>query len=376
MNKKLTPLEYGKMACDTMMRRYDVNELPPPTYGRATFNYHQGVFLTGMSRVYNLCKDPRYLDYIQRWAKATQNEDGTIFEPEGADWISLRTLDYRQPANVLFFLHEQTGDPHYVELLKYLTEDLYHNYPRNEYGGFWHFFTTPGQMWVDGLYMAGVLLVHYGHLTSQPEYIELGIQQIFLMYEHMRDPVSGLLFHGWDPTYQASWADPVTGCSPIIWGRACGWFVLAIADMLDYIPQDHPQRERIIAIQREFIDCVVKCQSAEGRWYEVTDKPEAEGNWPENSSTCLFIYSICKGIRQGYVDEKYLANATRAYERIIETLLPAPEGEFSLGDICIGTCIDDGDYAHYINRPRTENDLHGVGAFLLMIGELAQLVKE
>jgi len=136
-----------------------VIELPPKQYGRATFNYHQGVFMTGMSRVYNLCRDPRYLDYIQRWAKATQNEDGTIYEPEGADWISLRTLDYRQPANVLFFLHEQSGDPHYVELLRYLTEDLYHNYPRNEYGGFWHFFTTPGQMWVDGLYMAGVLLV-------------------------------------------------------------------------------------------------------------------------------------------------------------------------------------------------------------------------
>ncbi len=57
------------------------------------------------------------------------------------------------------------------------------------------------------------------------------------MYEHMRDEKSVLLFHGWDPTGQAEWANAATGCSPEIWGRACGWFVLAIADMLDHIPR-------------------------------------------------------------------------------------------------------------------------------------------
>jgi unsaturated rhamnogalacturonyl hydrolase len=372
MNHVLTPLDYGRMACDTMMRRYDVNELPPKGYGRATFNYHQGVFLTGMSRVYNVCKDERYLDYIKRWAKAVQNEDGTIYEP-GADWISLRTLDYRQPANVLFFLYEQTGDPHYVELIRYLAEDLYENYPRNEFGGFWHFFTTPGQMWLDGLYMAGVLLAHYGSLTGRKEYIDLGVQQIFIMYEHMRDPKSGLLYHGWDPTGKAVWADPKTGCSPEIWARACGWFVLAIADMLDFIPEDDARRERVIAIQRELIEAVVRNQSDEGRWYEVVDKWREPGNWPENSGTCLFIYSICKGVRQGYIDQKYFAAAKRAYDRVIETLLPAPEGEFSMGDVCVGTCIEEGTYAYYIGRERIENDLHGMGAFLLMIGEMAQL---
>lgn len=129
-----------------MMQRYDVNELPPQEYGRATFNYHQVVFMIGMSRMYNLYKDPHYLNYIQRWVQATQNEDGTIFEPECADWISLRTLDYRQPVNVLFFLLDQASNPHYVKLLKYLTDDLYHNYPRNEHGYFWYFFTTPSQM--------------------------------------------------------------------------------------------------------------------------------------------------------------------------------------------------------------------------------------
>ena len=373
MKKVLTPLEYGRMACDTMLRRYpDVNALPPQGYGRATFNYHQGVFLTGMSRIYHLCRDERYYKYITDWAKAVQNEDGTIYEP-GADWISLRTLDFRQPANVLFFLYDETKDPHWLELIKYLADDLYTTYPRNADGGFWHFYTTPGQMWLDGLYMAGPLLAHYAFLTGKSEYLELAIRQIFIMYSHMRDPKSGLLYHGWDPTGQAAWADPKTGCSPEIWARACGWFVLAIAEMLDFIPEDHPDRARIIAIQQELIEAVVRNQSDEGRWYEVVDKWQMEGNWPENSGTCLFIYSICKGIRKGYIDKQYFAAAKRAYDRVIETLLPAPEGEFSLGDVCVGTCIEEGTYEYYIARDRIENDLHGMGAFLLMIGELAQL---
>ncbi len=368
-----TPLDYGKMACDTMLRRYpDPNALPPAGYGRATFNYHQGVFLTGMSRVYNLCRDPRYFDYIMDWAHKMQNPDGTIYEP-GADWISLRTLDFRQPANVLFFLYDETKDPHWLELIKYLADDLYTTYPRNADGGFWHFYTTPGQMWLDGLYMAGPLLAHYAALAGKPDYLELAIRQIFIMYTHMRDPKSGLLYHGWDPTGKAEWANPETGCSPEIWARACGWFVLAVAEMLDYIPEDHPQRAKIIAIQQELIEAVVRNQSDEGRWYEVVDKWQEAGNWPENSGTCLFIYSICKGIRKGYIDKKYFAAAKRAYDRVIETLLPAPEGEFSLGDVCVGTCIEEGTYDYYIHRARIENDLHGMGAFLLMIGEMGQL---
>ena len=128
-----TPLGYARMACDTMIRRYDVNQLPPQQgYNRATFNYHQGVFLTGMNRVYDLCHDERYLDYIRRWVEAVQDENGRIREYSG--WLTLTTLDFRQPGNVLCDLYEKTHDAHLLDLLKYLTESLA-DYPKNEYGG-------------------------------------------------------------------------------------------------------------------------------------------------------------------------------------------------------------------------------------------------
>ena len=372
MNYPNTPLGYATMACDTMLRRYpDVNTLPPGQHNRATFNYHQGVFLTGMSRVYEICGDKRYFDYINDWAHAVQDENGKIREYEG--WLSLTTLDFRQPANVLAFMYEQTHDKHYVDLMKYLADDLVTTYPRNDFGGFWHFYTTPDQMWLDGLYMAGPLLARYARYSGKSEYLDLAIRQIFLMYEHMRDPATGLLRHGWDPGKNAVWADPETGLSPEVWGRACGWFPLAIADMLDDIPENHRDRARIIEIQQELIGNVLKYQSAEGRWYEIVDKWDQPGNWPENSCTCLFIYAIAKGIRKGYIGKDAYPAARRAYDRVIETLLPAPEGEFSLGDICVGTCIEEGTYDYYIARDRTENDLHGMGAFLLMASELSKL---
>ena len=368
-----SPIGYAEKACDTMMQRYsDVNTLPPTSgYGTATFNYHQGVFMTGMSRVFEVCGEEKYFRYIDDWIHAVQDANGRIKEYGG--WLSLTTLDFRQPANVLAFMYEQTRDRHYVDLMKYLADDLVTTYPRNAYGGFWHFYTTPDQMWVDGIYMAGPLLARYARYSGRSEYLELAIKQVFIMYDHMRDPETGLLRHGWDPGKTAVWADPKTGLSPEVWGRACGWFVLAIADMLDDIPEEHRDRKRIVEIQQELVSAVLRYQSTEGRWYEVVDKWQSPGNWPENSCSCLFVYAICKGIRKGYIGKEAHSAARRAYDRIIETLLPAPEDEFSMGDICIGTNIESGTYEYYVSRPKTENDLHGIGAFLLMASELAKL---
>ena len=357
-----TPLDYAKAACDTLMRKFAPADLPP--VGR--FHYHQGVFLSGMQKTYRLCGERKYFDYIKGWVDAMIDENGCIRQYDKGQ------MDDIMPGLLLFDLYRETGDPRYKKALDQLMDDMLH-YRRDPQGGYWHKSDRKDQMWLDGLYMAGPLLAHYAALAGKPDYLELAIRQIFIMYAHMRDPKSGLLYHGWDPTGKAEWANPETGCSPEIWARACGWFVLAVAEMLDYIPEDHPQRAKIIAIQQELIEAVVRNQSDEGRWYEVVDKWQEAGNWPENSGTCLFIYSICKGIRKGYIDKKFFAAAKRAYDRVIETLLPAPEGEFSLGDVCVGTCIEEGTYDYYIHRARIENDLHGMGAFLLMIGEMGQL---
>lgn len=363
-----TALEYGRLACDTMINRYGVNGLPPQKYGHATFNYQQGVLLSGVASFYEQTKDERYLDYVLAWAREIQDEKGEIREYN--DWISRKSLDFRQGGYVLAYLFEKTGDEHDLQLVKWLVESM-DEYPVNRFGGFWHMSTTPNQMWLDGLYMVGPLMTRYARLSGRDEYLERAVRQAEIMYDHMRLPENGLLSHGWDPEKEAEWADPVTGRSSQVWGRACGWFVAAIADMLDDVPQGDARRERLLSIQRPVIEAILHCQSDEGRWYQVPDQWQREGNWPETSCTSLFVYAICKGVRNGYLPREAYACARRAYERVMETLLPAPDGEIRIGGICTGTCIDEGTYDHYIQRPQKENGIHGMGVFIRMTTEMA-----
>ncbi|MGN0763300.1 MAG: glycoside hydrolase family 105 protein, partial [Aristaeellaceae bacterium] len=305
-------LEYGRWACDEIMRSYSVNELPPQKYRHATCNYQQGVLLTGMAQLYCLTGEQRYLAYIGQWANAIQDEQGRITEYN--EWISTQSLDFRQGGNVLMFLYRQLGDEHCLELARYLVETL-DDYPRNSAGGFWHMRSTPDQMWLDGLYMVGPLMSAYARLTGQSRYGDDAAGQLLLMYEHMRDPATGLLRHGWDPTAKAQWADKGTGLSAEVWGRACGWYAAAVADMLDAMPGDHPDRQRIVTLQQELIAAILRYQSDEGRWYQVVDKWRMPDNWPENSCTSLVVYAICKGVRNGYLAPQMLAHARRADQR-------------------------------------------------------------
>jgi unsaturated rhamnogalacturonyl hydrolase len=113
---------------------------------------------------------------------------------------------------------------------------------------------------------------------------------------------------------------------------------------------------------------------ATGLWYQVIDKGERPDNWLENSCTSLYVHAIAKAMRFGYLEEKYLSYAWKGYQGVIDTLGFDENGRAVIGNICIGTGI--GDYAHYIARPTSENDLHGAGAFILMCVEMHHAAQQ
>lgn len=364
MDKILTPVEYGLKASETIMKKYTPDKLPP----RHLFTYHQGVFLSGVYGIYKKTGNEELFDYIKAWADSTLDEDGAVRDL-GTGWVSLETLDFRQ-AGILFFpLYERTKDEKYLNNIKYLVESL-KEYPTNSKGGFWHMVDQPNQMWLDGLYMAGPIMAMYADMMKKSEFFDMAAEQIIVMYENMLDKKTGLLIHGWDESKEAQWADKETGKSSEVWARAMGWYVTAIVDILDYLPIDHPKREDIIEILKNILAAIVKYQDkTDGRWYEVVDKVNEKGNWLENSGSCLFVYALSKSVRKGYIDKSYKENAKKGYEGIINSLKWDEDGQLLVGDICIGTCIDEGTYEHYISRDVCVNDLHGSGAFTIMCGE-------
>ncbi len=353
-----TPIQYAIDACDTLMRKFDAYDLPP----RHVFHYHQGVFLSGMEKTWRLTGDEKYYEYMKAWVDSLLSPEGDvkIYNPG--------QLDDLQPGVLLFPLYERTGDYIYREALDTIALHL-RTFPRCENGGFWHKAWFHGQMWLDGLYMAGPYLAMYGALTGRTEHFDIAAEQASIMRSVTRDEKTGLWYHAWDSKHKCPWANPETGLAPEFWGRSIGWVPVAMLEEADYIPKDHPAWKTVTDIAVELLKALVKFQDAEtGLWYQVVNKPGEEGNWQEISCSCLYACALYKAVRMGLMDESYLEYARRGYRGVINTV-KYDENGILIGGVCIGTGV--GSYDYYINRPTSVNDLHGVGAFLLMCAEAA-----
>lgn len=364
MKVLLKPIDYAKMACDTIMRKYTVEELPIPK----KFHYHQGVFLSGMERTYLSVKDEKYNQYIKAWVDCIITPEGVISNYDKT------TLDDFRAGVLLYRLHETTGDTRYEKAIKTIKNHL-DSFKVNSEGGFFHMERCENQMWLDGLYMAGPFLAMYGARYHDETCFETVYTQLNLMWKHCRDNKSGLLYHVWDASKNAEWADKNTGCSSFFWGRAIGWYIVALCDIMDDVPKKWKHREEVLEYIRLCIEAIAKYQDMEsGCWYQVVDKGDREDNWIELSCSALFVYAISKAMRMGYIDRsQYKSIADRGYSGIIKYIELLEDGTLIVPKVCIGTGV--GDYKHYIERPTTENDLHGMGAFILCCNEYDELIN-
>lgn len=379
-----TPLEWGELGCRALMHKFAAEDLPP----KATLFYHQGVFLSGMQQIYLLTGNKEYFNYIKDYVDSVIGPNGELTgfvhelnteETPDLARRALQMLDHKQPTILFYNLYDETGDEKYMNAIKTTGESMYY-WPVNRYGGYWHMMTQHNQMWMDGAYMAGPLSVMYAQRFGEPVLRERAINQVFLMNEHMRDEKTGLYYHGWDDSHKdvkEAWADPETGLSSQFWGRAVGWYTVAILDIIDYLPEDHPAIPRLKAIEKDLLESLVKYQDPKtGMWFEVLDKPEREDNWVESSCTNLFIYSYAKAIRTGVIGKEYAEVLEKAYKGIEDSLYFDDDGYLVIDYVCVGTCIDEGTYEHYINRNQIKNDLHGAGAFILMCAEMEKYRRE
>ncbi len=362
------PIAIAESFIDSYINRVPAVKLPP----ERRFTYHQGVFLSGVEKIYLQNKKSEYDRYIKDYLNIVLDENKRARRIEGDFWISLNSLDFRMPGILLARLYEESGDVRYLESIGELCESLLSDFPKNSHGGFWHMKSQPNQMWLDGLYMAGPLCAKYCVLSGKKEFGEAALKQMCLMYEHMRDKENNLLYHGWDDSFSAEWADKETGLSAEKWGRAMGWFAVAAVDIIEILGTLFEGAEIACEYIKEIFKALAEVQGESGYWYQVIDKPNAFGNWEESSGTCLVAYSMAKAVRLGMIEKEYIFSAKKAYEAVIDSLKTRDNGEIVLEKICIGTCIESGTYEHYINRDTIENDLHGGGAFLLMCAEMNQ----
>src|SRR4029079_12661212 len=186
---------------------------------------------------------------------------------------------------------------------------------------FWHKQIYPYQMWLDGLYMGEPFYAEYSAVFGEDNWTDIANQFVW-METHARDPKTGLLYHGWDESKEQQWANKETGCSPNFWGRAMGWYGMAMVDVLDQFPANHPGRDSLIQILNRFAKAITAVQDpASGLWYDILDMPKREKNYKEASASCMFVYALAKAVRKGYIPASYSGIAKKAYDGIIKEFI-------------------------------------------------------
>lgn len=235
-------------------------------------------------------------------------------------------LDRLSSGNGLIHAYQQTKNETYRKAYEALrtSVDLQH---RNAEGSLWYY-VYPNYTYLDGMYSLAPFLTLYSTInnnTNSATVIDDVILQLDLLWNHTHTP-SGPLVHGYDASSRASWANNATGASPHVWGRSLGWYCMALIDTLPLLPESAVSaRTWLRGHFRSLIKSLVNAVDEEtGAWWQVLDQAEREGNYVESSASAMFVYSILKGLRTGYLDGQDCDDgkiAQRAYGYLVDSFV-------------------------------------------------------
>lgn len=367
-----------------LMVRSQMSRCPDATWldyseGRLKWSYTPGLELKAFLDVYETYGGEDIYDYVEAWYDAVVHEDGSI-ETYSVDKYN---VDLICPGRSLFYFYDRTGDGKYRKAIELLKSQI-DAQPRTSEGAFWHKKIYPHQVWLDGVYMTTPFYAEYAsrYLDGEEQlkaYEEI-VNEFVVAAEHTYDPATKLYRHAWDESRSMFWCDPQTGQSQHCWGRALGWYCMAIVDVLDFLPEDFDGRR--ILIDRLRTICAVLPEWADpesGVWYQVMDQPGREGNYLEATCSAMFSYVFLKGVRMGWLDEDLLPYAKQLYQDVVDEFVTTDDqGRISLEKCCAvgglgGSDNRMGDYAYYLSEPVRPNDSKGVGPFIWASLEMEML---
>ncbi|WP_242092890.1 glycoside hydrolase family 88/105 protein [Aestuariivivens sediminicola] len=362
------------------MMRSEMERFPDPSLldfrTKPKWSYTPGLVLSACSKVFEITNHQAYYDYIYAYADNMIDSTGGIKTYK----LSNQNLDMIKSGDVLLFLYPKTKEKRFLKAMETLDQQM-KSQPTTSDGGYWHKKIYPYQMWLDGLYMAEPFHTRYARdyiedsLEKQKIYDDV-VLQFDLIQKHSRDEQTGLLYHGWDESKEQRWANKETGNSQHFWSRGMGWYGMAMVDVLDFLPENHPGRERIILYLNQYAEAITKVQDQSGLWWQVLDLGNREGNYLEATGSSMFTYTFAKGVRKGYLSKDYLEVAKKAYNAIINTLISVDDnGLVNLNQCCAvaglgGDPYRDGSFEYYIGESIRANDPKGTGPFILASLEL------
>ena len=340
-----------------------------------SWNYIDGCMITAILSMYEQSGKTEYLAFADNFCSRFVKEDGTIRTYQAQDY----NLDNINPARNLISLYTLTGKEKYRKAVENVRAQL-QSQPRTKEGNFWHKKIYPDQVWLDGLYMAQPFYMTYETRFNGMRGCGDSFRQFVNVRKHMRDADTGLYYHAYDASKSMSWADRETGCSRNFWLRAEGWFAGALVDTAEEMDEQLYYEYRTLqSMLKELMDALIPWQDESGMFYQVIDHPEDQRNYLETSGTALIAYAALKGVRLGYLPERYEEIGVRAMDGIVKKhLITNEDGTPGLSGICLVAGLGnpasrDGSLGYYFSEPVVSNDAKGTAPFLMAYTELERM---
>jgi unsaturated rhamnogalacturonyl hydrolase len=335
------PFDWGKAVADT--------RIAARGFGAG---YVDGLALHGIYLLYKRVKDPKYLNTVVSAARGYAGD-------------SVGSLDSVMHMTTLDNAYEAMPDNAFKTGAD-KTRAHFNNYPKTD-GVFWHSPSKTQQLWGDGVFMSLSFLSRYGTVFHDTTTYPMMVTNIVNTAKHLRNPDTGLLWHAYDAT-GGGFAIPPSNTNKISWGRAMGWWVMASVMSLEALPPDAPGRVDIENALRDLIIALAKYQDpATGLWYQVVDKGTDAENWLETSCSSMFSYGTWWAYKHRLVDASYAAVARKGLRGIIDNRLTKDaNNKTTIKTICEGLNASTDLVGNYYHHAKSDNDPHGIGAFLLM----------
>ncbi len=352
------------------------------------WSYVMGIEMEGMLDTYEHYKDGNsaILDYLKEYPAKMIDEQGNITGYKYEDF----NLDNVRTAKFILRMHNLFPTQGTEKALKTLFKQL-KNQPRTKEGVYWHKAIYANQVWLDGIFMGLPFYCNYAVQTMKPKkaekYLNDAVDQMVKTDYRTYDEKTQLWKHAWDETHQQFWANKEDGKSQHCWARALGWYVMAMTECLDAMPENYARRQEVIDLLNKAMKSVVKYQDKKtGVWYDVLDV-KSDKNYLESTASSMFAYVLLKGYRKGYLSEDYLKAGVKAYNGILKQFIKVnPDKTISLTRCCAVSGLGpgpgpyvkkpnykrDGSFEYYMSEPIRDNDAKGVGPFIWASLEMEQ----
>ena len=352
------------------------------------WSYVMGIEMEGMLDTYEHNKEGNnaILDYLKEYPAKMIDEKGNITGYKYEDF----NLDNVRTAKFILRMHNLFPTKGTEKALKTLFKQL-QNQPRTKEGVYWHKAIYANQVWLDGIFMGLPFYCNYAVQTMKPKkaekYLNDAVDQMVKTDYRTYDEKTQLWKHAWDETHQQFWANKEDGKSQHCWARALGWYVMAMTECLDAMPENYARRQEVIDLLNKAMKSVVKYQDKKtGVWYDVLDV-KIDKNYLESTASSMFAYVLLKGYRKGYLSEEYLKAGVKAYNGILKQFIKVnADKTISLTRCCAVSGLGpgpgpyvkkpnykrDGSFEYYMSEPIRDNDAKGVGPFIWASLEMEQ----